>query len=66
MKNIESRDEELVSVLLLVASEVPSVGPDEVKELERNVRSDLTRIELNVVWCMHGRVYMCMGIGNWE
>ena len=70
MENIKSGDEELVSVLLLVAGQVPGVGPDEVKEFERNVRSDLTGIELNVVWCggvcmgMCTCVWMESGIGN--
>ena len=70
MENVESGDEELVSVLLLVAGQVPGVGPDEVKEFERNVRSDLTGIELNVVWCGGVCMGMCTcgmdGIRNWE
>ena len=63
MENIESGDEELVSVLLLVAGQVPGMGPDEVKEFERNVRSDLTGIELNVVWCMHA--WECVHVYGW-
>ena len=64
VENVESRDEELVSVLLLVAGQVPGVGPDEVKEFERNVRSDLTGIELNVVWCMHA--WECVHVYGWN
>ena len=67
MENIESGDEELVSVLLLVAGQVPGVGPDEVKEFERNVRSDLTGIELNVVW--YGvvvYVWECAHVYGWN
>ena len=35
MEKIQGRDEELMGVLLLVPSEVVSVGPDHVEELVR-------------------------------
>jgi hypothetical protein len=73
VEHVEGGDEELVSVLLLVAGQVAGVGPYQVKKLEGNVRSDLTGIELSVVvyaWaCVQCHEYGRngeSGIGNWE
>ena len=46
MKNIQSCYEELVCILLLVASKMASMGPDKVEELEGDVGTVLSRIEL--------------------
>lgn len=46
MQHIQSSDEELVSVLLLVSSEVSCVSPDKVQQPEGNVRRAVTRVEL--------------------
>jgi hypothetical protein len=69
VEHVEGGDEELVSVLLLVAGQVAGVGPHEVKKLEGNVRSDLTGIELHECGvcmgvCTMSRVWMEWGIGN--
>ena len=37
VEDVEDRDEELVRVLLLVASQVAGVGPDQMEQLERDV-----------------------------
>ena len=42
VENVESRNEELVSVLLLVAGKMAGMGPHKVEQLERDVWSDLT------------------------
>ena len=46
MKNIQSCYEELMCILLLIASKMASMRPDEVEELEGNVGRVLSRIEL--------------------
>ena len=46
VKNVQSCYEELVCILLFVASKMASMGPDKVKELEGDVGIVLSRIEL--------------------
>jgi hypothetical protein len=46
VQNIQSRNEELVCILLLIACEVACVGPDKVQQLERNVGRRRARVEL--------------------
>lgn len=46
VQHIKSSDEELVSVLLLVAGEMSCVSPDQVQQPEGNVRRAVTRVEL--------------------
>lgn len=38
VQDVQRCDEELVGILLLVASQVTGVGPHEVEEAERDVR----------------------------
>ena len=46
MKNVQSCYEELVCILLFVASKMACMGPDKVKELEGDMGIVLSRIEL--------------------
>ena len=46
VKNVQSCYEELMCILLLVASKMASMRPDEVEELEGNMGRVLSRIEL--------------------
>ena len=46
VKNVQSCYEELMCILLLIASKMASMRPDEVEELEGNVGRVLSRIEL--------------------
>ena len=46
VKNIQSCDEELMCILLFIASKMTSMGPDKVKELEGDIGIVLPRIEL--------------------
>ena len=42
MEHIKGGDEELVGILLLVASKMAGMRPHEVQQFERYVRSDLS------------------------
>ena len=46
MEDVQGCDEELVCVLLFVASQVAGVRPDQVQQLEGNVRRALARVKL--------------------
>ena len=46
MEDIQSSYEELMSILLFIASKMACMGPDEVKELEGDMGRVQTRIEL--------------------
>ena len=46
VKNVENGNEELVCILLFVAGQVSCVGPDQMEEFERDVRTGYTGIEL--------------------
>ena len=46
VKNVQSCYEELMCILLLIASKMASMRPDEVEKLEGNVGRVLSRIEL--------------------
>ena len=47
MQHVQSGYEELVGILLLVARQMPGMGPHQVKKLEGNVGGGVTRVELN-------------------
>ena len=47
MQDVQHCDEELVSILLLVAGQVSGVGPHQVEQLERDVGVSHARVELS-------------------
>jgi len=53
VQNVERGNEELVRVLLFVASEVPCVRPDEMKQPVWSVRHACSRVELDTKHRQH-------------
>lgn len=46
VEHVQGRDEELVGILLLVACQVPRVGPHQVQQLIRDVRGPVSGVKL--------------------
>ena len=49
MKDVQTRDEEFVCVLLLITCQVASIYPNQEKNSKRNVRGSSTAIKLEEI-----------------